>query len=86
MYFATLATNNSLSAIVKLASYNSYLSYKNCAKTILKTHQDDVGSDCFSESPLVSGGEQLSDLSLCLFHGPDSGQPLLCGPQSSGNI
>ena len=33
---------------------------------------------------MVSGGGSLSDLSLCLFHGPDSGQPFLCGHQSSG--
>ena len=26
----------------------------------------------------------LSDLSLCLLHESDSGQPFLCGPQSSG--
>ena len=26
---------------------------------------------------MVSGGGQLSDLSLCLLHGPDSGQPFL---------
>ena len=38
-----------------------------------------------SESPLLSGGGSLSDLSLCLLHGPDSGQPFLCGPQSSGD-
>ena len=40
---------------------------------------------CLSvESPLVSGGGPLSDLSLCLLHEPDSGQPFLCGHQSSG--
>ena len=37
------------------------------------------------ESPLVSGGGPLSDLSLCLLQWPDSGQPFLCGPQSSGD-
>ena len=30
-----------------------------------------------AESVLVSG--PLSDLSLCLLYGPDSGQPFLCG-------
>ena len=41
--------------------------------------------NCVSvESPLVSGGGPLSELSLCLLHGPDSVQPFLCGPQSSG--
>ena len=41
--------------------------------------------NCVSvESPLVSGGGPLSDLSPSLLHGPDSGQPFLCGPQSSG--
>ena len=33
-----------------------------------------------AESPVVSGGGPLSDFSLCLLHGPDSGQPFLCGP------
>ena len=37
-----------------------------------------------SDALLVSGGCQLSDLSLCLLHGSDSVQPFLCGPQSSG--
>ena len=36
-------------------------------------------------APMVSGGGLLSaDSSLCLIHGPDSGQPFLCGHQSSG--
>ena len=41
--------------------------------------------NCVSvESPLASCGGPLSELSLCLLHEPDSGQPFLCGPQSSG--
>ena len=40
----------------------------------------------YVESPLVSGGGPLSDLSPSLLHGPDSGQPFLCGHQSSDNI
>ena len=43
--------------------------------------------NCVSvESPLVSGGGPLSELSPSLLHEPDSGQPFLCGPQSSGEI
>ena len=45
--------------------------------------------DGYSFSAVVvssySGGGQLSDLSFCLLHGPDSGQPFLCEPQSSGH-
>ena len=33
---------------------------------------------------LVCGRSILPDLSLCLLHEPDSGQPFLCEPQSSG--
>ena len=41
--------------------------------------------NCVSvESPLVSGGGPLSELSPSLLHGPDSGQQFLCGHQSSG--
>ena len=41
--------------------------------------------NCVSvESPMVSGGGLLSELSLCLLHEPDSGQSFLCGHQSSG--
>ena len=38
----------------------------------------------YTDALLVSGGCQLSDLSLCLLHGSDSGQPFLCGHQSCG--
>ena len=31
------------------------------------------------------GGPVSADISLCLIHGPGSGQPFLCGHQSSGD-
>ena len=38
-------------------------------------------------SALVCGGDPFAtDVSLCLFHGPDSSQPFLCEPQSSGAV
>ena len=40
--------------------------------------------DCILYFPvMVSGGGPFSNLSLCLLHEPDSGQPFLCEPQSS---
>ena len=46
----------------------------------------DDESNCITVvSHTVSGGGAVSaDISLCLIHGRDSGQPQLCGPQSSG--
>ena len=43
------------------------------------------GYSSFAETDvvlLVCGRGLLSNLSLCLLHGPDSGQPFLYGPQS----
>ena len=46
----------------------------------------DGSSGTIVVSPTVSGGGPVSaDVSLCLFHGQDSGKSFLCGHQCSGN-
>ena len=42
------------------------------------------GSSCSVAPGLLLASGVLPDLSLCLLHGPYSGQPFLCEPQSSG--
>ena len=76
MHIATL--NMSYVNIANVAlSLLLFLLYSQCE------YEDFV--DCFLYFlVMVSGGGSLSDLSLCLLHGSDSGQPFLCGPQSSG--
>ena len=52
-----------------------------------ESEEDNCMSMCVTtESLLVSGGGPLSDFSLRLLHGPESGQPFLCGHQWSGEI
>ena len=50
--------------------------------SILVTSEN--GSSYSVASLPVVASSQLSDLSLCLLPWSDSGQPFLCGPQSSG--
>ena len=53
-----------------------------CNNSILVTSEN--GSSYSVASLPVVASSQLSDLSLCLLHGSDSGQPFLCEPQSCG--
>ena len=48
----------------------------------------DDGSSCLTATAAMAsdgGGLLSADHSLCLVHGPDSGQPFLCEHQSSGD-
>ena len=50
-----------------------------------RNYEEFIFVGVFAAVPVVFGGGPLStDLSLCLLHGSDSGQPFLCGPQYSG--
>ena len=53
-----------------------------CNNSILMTSEN--GSSYSVASLPVFAFSQLSDLSLCLLPWSDSGQPFVCGPQSSG--
>ena len=55
-----------------------------CNNSILVTSEN--GSSYSVASLPVMASSQLSDLPLCLFPWSDSGQPFLCGPQSSGRL
>ena len=67
--------------IVKLAHCVNEMSYNkhNASGSIVF----DDASNGFSYSPVVSSRDTLQDISICLLHGPDSGQPFICELQSS---
>ena len=65
-----------------VGGYYSVVYMDVCNNSILMISEN--GSSYSVASLPVVASSQLSDLSLCLLLWSDSGQPFLCGPQSSG--